>query len=318
LQRKLTTQLRSEFHILSQPQPPDVAPGRYCKKPVRCEFFACCNPEQPLDHVTCLPRINARAVEELKTLGVESIRDIPEDFRLNDMQRRACASVKTGQLWCSADLNKRLQTLKYPLCFMDFETVNPALPRFGGMRSFDHVVFQWSVHRQETPDTPLEHFEFLADDHTDPRLPFIESLCKVIQGAATIVVYYQKFESGRLAELAEWFPQYGKQIARVQTRLWDLLPIIRDNIYHPAFRGSFSLKRVLPALVPEMSYEGMDVSNGAEAGLAWEKMLTLGDGQREALRNSLLAYCEQDTFAMVRLLDVLRLRANVQGGAEAR
>jgi len=317
LQRKLTTQLRSECHILSQPQPPDVAPGRHCRKPVLCEFFACCNPERPLDHVTRLPRINARTVEELKALGVESIRDIPEDFPLNDMQRRACASVKTGQLWRSTDLNKQLQTLKYPLCFMDFETVNPALPRFAGMKPFDYVVFQWSVHWQDTPDAPIEHFEFLADDHADPRLPFLESLCEVIQGAATIVVYYQKFESGRLAELAEWFPQYEKRIARAQARLWDLLPIIRDNVYHPAFQGSFSLKRVLPALVPEMSYESMEVSDGAEAGVAWEKMLTCEDAERKDLRSSLLAYCGQDTFAMVRLLNVLRLRANVQGGAEA-
>jgi Domain of unknown function(DUF2779) len=140
------------------------------------------------------------------------------------------------------------------------------------MKPFQHLPFQWSVHRQDTPTAPPVHFEFLADDDGDPRLTFVQSLLKTIQGVATIVVYYGTFESGRLSELAEWFPQYRKQVTHVQKRIWDLLPIIREHVYHPEFRGSYSLKRVLPALVPAMTYETMDVSDGAKAGSAWEKM----------------------------------------------
>jgi len=308
LERKLTKQLREEFHILRGSQPPEVDAGRHCQKPVRCEFFDCCNPILPVDHVRHLPRISPRALDELRKLGVEAIPDIPDDFPLNVQQSRAHASVKAGRVFCSAELNKQLHSLKFPLAFMDFETVNPALPRFVGMRPFDYLPFQWSVHRQNTPTEAPEHFEFLADDDGDPRLAFVQSLLKAIQGAATIVVYYGQFESGRLSELAEWFPQHRKEIAHVQTKIWDLLPVVRDNVYHRDFRGSFSLKRVLPALVPEMSYEGMEVSDGTEAGLAWEKMRSLARGaeSRQGLRHALLAYCEQDTLAMVRLLDVLR------------
>jgi predicted RecB family nuclease len=308
LQKKLTKQLRDEFRILRESKPPEIDPGRQCQKPVRCEFFDCCNRMHPANHVTLLPRISPRALDELKRLGIESIADIPEDFPLDERQSRAHTSVKARRLYCRAGLDRQLQSLKYPLAFMDFETVNPALPRFSGMKPFNHLPFQWSVHRQDTPTAPLEHFEFLADDDGDPRLTFLQSLLKTIQGASTIVVYYGIFESGRLSELAQWFPQYHKQIAHVQKKIWDLLPIIRENVYHPEFRGSYSLKRVLPALVPAMTYETMDVSDGAKAGLAWEKMRSLAKDceNRQEIRHALLAYCEQDTLAMVRLLDVLR------------
>jgi uncharacterized protein DUF2779 len=313
LQRKLTKQLRDEFRILRGAQPPEVNPGRHCKDPVRCEFFDCCNPVYPADHVMYLPRISTRALEELRRLGVESIGDIPDDFPLEERQRRAHASVKAGQLWCGAELNQHLQSLRYPLAFMDFETVNPALPRSSGMRPFDHLPFQWSVHRQDTSTAPLEHFEFLADDDSDPRLPFVQSLLKAIEGAATIVVYYGTFESGRLAELAEWFPQFRKRIAAVKARLWDLLPVIRENVYHPDFRGSFSLKRVLPALVPGMSYDGMTISNGAEAGIAWDKTCALKEvPHREQIRTALLQYCEQDTLGMVQVLNALKALSTIR------
>jgi hypothetical protein len=128
LQKKLTKQLREEFSILRESKPPEVDPGRHCQKPVRCEFFDRCNPVYPASHVTLLPRISPRALDELKRLGVESIADIPADFPLDEQQRRAHASVKAGNLWCKAGLDQQLQSLKYPLAFMDFETVNPALP----------------------------------------------------------------------------------------------------------------------------------------------------------------------------------------------
>lgn len=163
------------------------------------------------------------------------------------------------------------------------------------------------MHRREKPAANLEHFEFLADDDSDSRQPFLESLFNTVKGAATIVVYNQVFEEGRLIELAGSFPQHATKIARIRTRLWDLLPFVRENIYHRDFQGSFSLKRVLPALVPDMSYEKMRVCDGGEAGLAWQKMLAAEPGTRERqqLRESLLEYCGQDTLAMVRVVDAL-------------
>jgi hypothetical protein len=255
-----------------------------------------------------LPRIQAEAVEELRVQGVDLIRDMPEDFPLSERQQRARASVTTGKPWCNPDLGKNLEALKYPICYMDFETVNPAIPRFPGMHPFMCIPFQWSVHRLENATAVPRHFEFLAEDRSDPRLPFLEALLRAVDGAGTIVVYNQTFESGRLAELAEWAPKYRNKIANIQKKVWDLLACVRTNIYHPDFQGSFTLKRVLPALVPDMSYENMEVGNGAEASLAWEKMLGLeaGSEAKRKLRNSLLEYCRQDSLAMLRLVEVLR------------
>ena len=206
-------------------------------------------------------------------MGVESIRDIPDDFELSEFQRRVCDAMQTGQPWFSADLKGEFESLKYPLYFMDFETVNPAVPRFVGMHPYDHLPFQWSVHVQQEPGAAPKHFEFLAMDKSDPRPAFISSLCEALGERGTIVVYNEQFESQRLWELASWLPKYTQRIRDIRGRLWDLLPVVRNHVYHPGFGGSFSLKAVLPALVPEMTYEGMEVPNGQAAGLAWEATL---------------------------------------------
>jgi hypothetical protein len=203
-----------------------------------------------------------------------------------------------------------LGTLKYPLYFMDFETVNPAIPRFAGMRPYDHIPFQWSVHVQREPGAAAEHFEFLATDAGDPRPAFVSALCDALGDRGSIAVYHQQFESQRLSELASWLPEFSVRIEKIQRRLWDLLPVIRNHIYHPAFGGSYSLKSVLPALVPEMSYEGMEVADGQDAGLAWESIVAGGcsETERQQKRKALLEYCCQDTLGMVKLVELLRQR----------
>ncbi len=304
---ELTFRLRAFSSILNQSKAPDLPTGPHCKAPVTCEFFDRCNPPRPDDHIGYLPRIQASAVDELVEMGVESIRDIPDDFPLNERQRRACTCVQTGEPWFSTELKKELGGIKYPIYFMDFETVNPAIPRFPGMRPYDQIPFQWSVHVLTEPGAAPEHFEFLATNTNDPRRDFIASLCPVLGRSGSIVVY-SAFESQRLSELAAWLPEFAGRIKKIQRRLWDLLPVVRNHVYHPKFAGSYSLKNVLPALVPEMTYEGMEVTDGTDAGLAWESLVrgSLDQSEREKTRKALLDYCGQDTLAMVRLLDKLR------------
>jgi predicted RecB family nuclease len=309
LQPKLTFQLRSEFTVLAMQEPPDIAPGRHCTDPVTCEFYERCNPPRPTDHIGYLPRMHASAVEELEEMGVESIRDIPDEFELTDIQRRAATCVQTGEPWYSPELGTLLSGLKYPIYFADFETVNPAIPRFAGMRPYDQLPFQWSVHVQRAPEAKPVHFEFFATEASDLRREFIASLCDALGDSGSIVVYHAGFESQRLADLAAWLPQFAGRIKQIQDRLWDLLPIVRNHVYHPAFAGSYSLKSVLPALVPEMSYKDMEVANGQEAGLAWESLGRggLDSGEPDRIRKALLDYCRQDTLAMVKLVDTLGL-----------
>ena len=308
LQPKLPSMLRSQFRVLGMPEAPRIAAGSQCSRPVTCEFFDHCNPPLPDDHILKLPRIHASTVAKLIALGVQSIHHIPENYPLTGRLRRACASVQMGEPWYSPEIGEELRKLNYPLYFADFETVNPALPRFVGMRPYDQIPFQWSVHVQRQPGTAPEHFEFLATNSSDPRQAFISTLCDVVGDRGSIVVYSQQFESQRLSELASWLPEFAGRIEKIQRRLWDLLPVIRNHVYHPAFAGSYSLKSVLPALVPEMTYNGMEVADGQAAGLAWESMVCGGlDGdERDRIRRALLDYCSQDTLAMVLLVESLQ------------
>ncbi len=307
LQPKLTFQLRSEFTILAMPQGPDIAPGRHCTDPVVCEFFDRCNPVRPDDHIGYLPRIHASAMEQLEEMGIESIREIPDDFELSEIQRRAATCVQTDEPWFNPELRDVLCGLKYPLYFADFETVNWAIPRFAGMRPYDHLPFQWSVHVQRRPGAEPEHYEFLATDGSDPRHEFVRSLCAVLGEIGSIVVY-SSFECQRLSDLARWFPDFTDRINAIQARLFDLLPIVREHTYHPAYAGSYSIKSVLPALVPDMTYDGMQIANGQDAGLAWQALVrgSLARDEHDRIRKALLHYCQQDTLALFGVVESLR------------
>jgi predicted RecB family nuclease len=311
LQPKLTFQLRSEFAVLSMPKAPDITPGKHCTSPVTCEFFDRCNSPLPDDHIGYLPYIHANAIEELGEMGIESIGDIPDDYELSEIQRRAATCVQTGEPWIDGEgLKNELGALKYPFFFMDYETVNSAIPQFAGMRAYDQLPFQWSVHLQRNPGTEPEHYESLATDASDPRHEFLRSLCAVLGENGSIVVY-SSFESQRLSDLSKWLPEFSDRIDAIQSRLFDLLPVVREHTYHPAYAGSYSIKSVLPALVPEMTYDSLEVADGLAAGLAWQSLVHggLNSDEHEKIRKALLDYCGQDTLAMVKVLAKLKLVA---------
>jgi hypothetical protein len=307
IEQALPEHLAQQWETLKRAHPPEIGPGAHCSDPFTCDFFDVCNAPFPEDWPGYLPRMGGK-VEDLREMGITSIHDIPDDFPLSASQRRARDCFTRNKPYYDDNLTAELHALEHPLCFMDFETLFPALPRYKGMRPYDHIPFQWSVHAQKTPGSEPEHYEFLHHDTTDPREPFITSLLSVLEKYDTApILVYSSFESTRLNDLSHWFPQYAKRIAKVRERLWDLLAVIRTNVYHPRFSGSFSIKYVLPALIPDMSYENMEVADGTAAGLAYERMI--GEGleasEREKVSQSLLDYCRQDSLAMLRLLEHL-------------
>jgi hypothetical protein len=311
LRKDLPTLILEQLEMLGKEEAPEVEPGAQCQAPIRCEFFDVCNKPLPLEHVTMLPKISGTKLARLTELGITSIQNIPFGFPLTEAQKHACECVRRGEPWFGKGLKKALTELEYPLYFMDFETLGLAIPRFAGMRPYDPIPFQWSVHGQPEPGMDLEHHEFLAMDASDPRPAFLEGLCEVLGKKGKIVVYNQSFESGVLSDLARWRPSYEPAVKNIQERLWDLLPVVRSHTYHAKFQGSYSLKHVLPALVPGMSYEGMDVADGQQAGVVWETMIhgQLDECQKNKAREALLAYCRQDTLAMAKLIQVLREHA---------
>ena len=303
--------LGGQRRALTQSAPPVIEPGRQCGDPYRCEFFDHCNPARPITHISYIPRLAGKKMQDLLDLGVSLIEQIPDDFPLTEIQTRVCTAVKTGRLWTSDTLASELSKLKYPLYFLDFETLYPAIPRYAGMWPYSHIPFQWSMHRQREGHAELEHFEFLATTDCDPRREFIQSLCAALGNRGKIFVYNAGFESLRLAELADSLPEFADRIGNIRERLWDLLPFIRRHLYHRQFNGSFSIKSVLPALIPQMTYDTMDVGDGTAAGLAWDEMVRGGVevSKRQRLKSALLQYCRQDTLAMVKILEHMRALA---------
>jgi hypothetical protein len=308
---EVVDRLAAQRRMLQQDAPPEVEVGRQCTDPITCEFFDQCHEPVPAGHISELPRLTQRKLEALQAIGIAMIQDIPASFELSATQQRVYECARSGRPWFGPELHDALSTIRYPCYFMDFETFYPALPRHKGMWPYSHIPFQWSVHVRKKPGAELRHHEFLAEDETDPRLRFLDALLEVLGTTGSIVVYNRSFESERLKDLAGWLPGHAKQIAGMQARLWDLLPVVRANVYHPEFRGSFSIKSTLPALVPEMTYEGMEVAEGGEAGLTWETLVhgQLSPDEKTKLRAALLAYCRQDTEAMVRVYDALEQAA---------
>jgi hypothetical protein len=249
-----------------------------------------------------------KRVKEWAAQGWHTILDLPPDLPLNAVASRQVAAVRAGQMQVEPGLASALASFVGPLAFLDFETVAPAVPRWPGCSPYSPVPVQLSCHLEDGAGR-YRHFEWLADGSGDPRLEFSLFLVEVCAGARTIVSYNAGFEAECLRRLAEALPQLAPELTDVERRLVDLLPVVRDHLYHPSFEGSFSLKQVLPALVADMQYDGMEVAEGRAASRELGQLLfgePLDPQERSVIRESLLAYCKQDTWAMVRLLQRLR------------
>lgn len=309
-EKEVPALLAAQWKVLASKHAPDVPCGTHCSSPFGCEFYAYCHEGQTDDWVGNLPGIGKKQ-DELIAGGITSVFEIPGSYALSGVQKRALDCIKNNRPYYDGHLHSILAKLSHPMYFMDFETAFPALPRYAGMHPYDQIPFQWSVHLQHAPGARLEHREFLNGDGGDPRGAFISTLLPVLEKhrQAPIVVY-SDFESRCLSLLAGAFPRYAGRIEAVRDRLWDLLKVIRGHVYHPRFLGSFSIKNVLPALVPSMSYDNMEIADGLQAGVAYEKLTgnELGAKEKARLRKALLAYCEQDSLAMVRLLEKLGSR----------
>jgi hypothetical protein len=292
---------------------PEVATGPHCQQPYPCPFVSRCWPVLPPHHVSTL--FNSwRLVPALLEQGYEDIAQLPDDIALNaaaDRQRRA---VQAGRLLVEGPLAAALARFAAPLAYLDFETVQPAVPVWPGCHPYDAVPVQFSCHR-ELAGGALEHHAWVADGADDPRRELAERVIAACRGARTVVAYNMSFEKGCLERLAAALPELAGGLRDVVARLQDPLPVVREHVYHPEFGGSFSLKAVLPALVPGLSYEGLAIAEGVAASAALDQVLFAGDAlpaeERAELRAALLEYCERDTLAMVRLLERLRELAAV-------
>jgi len=292
--------------VLRREDPPELEFGRQCSEPYRCGFYRHCREGAPEHHIEQLPRATSGLLQTLLDAGIRDIRKIPEGFPgLSTAQRQVRECVVAGQPCIGPGLAAALTAVQHPLHFLDFETFNPALPIYAGTRPYQVIPFQWSLHIQDSAGN-LSHRSFLHDGGGDPREPFVLSLLDAIELHGTIVVY-TGFEQRRLRELAGTFPRYSDHLMDVCGRMLDLHAVIRDHYYHPGFHGSYSMKAVLPAVVPDLGYDDLEIQEGGHASVAFARMISpeTGESERRRLRHALLDYCRRDTEAMVRVIDAL-------------
>ena len=294
--------IRRQLKVLAGPTP-SVPPGAHCTRPYVCPFIARCSPPLPTHHVSTLHGIRAKKADQLIADGFETLLDLPDDYQAKGVADRQIRSARTGRIVVDDGLREVLAELEGPIAFLDFETVSPAIPAWPGCGPYDQVPVQLSCHT--VGDGPIRHYEWLAEGGGDPREAFALALLAACSGAKTIVAYNAPFERGCIERLIAVVPRLAKTLGTVIDRLCDLLPIVRDHIYHPAFEGSFSIKKVLPALVPDLGYSDLAIADGSTASAMLESVLlhpaSMTASERTKARAELLLYCARDTLAMVRL-----------------
>ena len=291
---------------------PNIPIGPQCLSPYECGFKAHCWKDIPTPSVFDLPKINSKkwefynqAIVDLKDERISGLSDLPE---------RALQVHRTQKRFVdSKAIQAVLSSWKFPLVFLDFETINPAIPRYEGTHPYQQVPFQYSVHVLKELDGEVEHQEFLHTDISDPRPALIPKLIEDCGAEGVVVAYFARFETDRMKELSEFLPQYKQGLDSLIARAVDPLEIIRESVYDVGFNGSFSLKAVAPALLgKEASYDGMFVGDGSAAQRAYEEIIdqNTSEQRKSELTQGILEYCKKDTLVMVELVKWLFKQVN--------
>jgi hypothetical protein len=306
LQEQIPVWIASAQRDLAGPMP-DIAVGTQCKDPFECEFLAFCAPDASEYPVELLPN-SSKLARQLRGDGFADLRDVPLDRLKRDDHRRIWRATSDGQPDLDPAAAAKLAALPWPRYFLDFETVGPAVPMWKGTRPYQKIPMQWSCHRQDADGTLTQLPAFLDTTGQDPRRAFAESLVSAIGDSGTIMVYNAAFERGVMMQLAETFDDLAPALRGMAARLFDLLPLAREHYYHPAMMGSWSIKRVLPTVAPDLDYGNLgSVQSGDMVEPVYFEMVdgsTLMERKAE-LEAALLSYCARDTLGMVRVAEVL-------------
>jgi hypothetical protein len=283
---------------------PEIDIGRHCEDSYGCDFSGHCWAEVPEDSVLYL---RGRGADKytLYAQGYRRFADLPLDVLSFHQRMQVEGALYQKDSISPKKVREFLRSLSYPLCFLDFETFDVAIPPFDGTRPYQKIPFQYSLHCLEREGGEPKHHEFLALPGTDPREEIARRLVSQIADGACIVVYNRAFEKQVLESMSVCFPQFAPQIEVMIENLKDLMvPFKNKDIYLPAMEGSYSMKGVLPALVPGMGYEDMEVADGQMATVAYHAMNMSRDPiEVERLRTALLEYCRLDTLGMMKIVE---------------
>jgi len=296
------------IYMLNQADAPAIAPGDQCYHPFECDYTGHCiaqGPEFPVQNIFG----SGRRLDALLADKIVDVRDIPSAFDATARQRIAIEACRNNQIFTNrALIDDWLAGLEYPLYFLDYETINPAIPLFDNSKPFQQIPFQFSLHIQATRGGAVDHVGFLHTGKDDPRPGFISCLIDNCGTSGSVIVYNQAFENRINNELGAAFPEFKEALDNISTRMKDLLVPFRSRfIYHPQMNGSASLKSVLPAFVADIGYDDLAIGDGETASLMYLQCIknTISEQRKEKIFNDLKVYCKMDTLAEVKLLDVL-------------
>lgn len=304
--QSIPPRLTEIFKTVRAESAPDVDIGPHCTSPNECPFISHCWGEKNIPEISVfnLPNIRARKWD-LYSKGILKLDD-PRLTELSPAQKRAVDVFKSKKRYIDAvGIKKALSSWKFPMVFLDFETINPAIPRYDKTGPYQQVPFQFSVHIWNSPESELIHKEYLHTDANDPRPKLIPLLLDACKGKGSIVAYYSTFETQRISEMADYSKEHKKELEALLDRFVDPLPIFREFVYDSSFEGSFSLKTVAPTILGEsQSYEGMLVADGSAAQRAFEEIINpkTEHNRREQIITASLEYCKKDTLVMVDLV----------------
>ncbi|HEY2823954.1 MAG TPA: DUF2779 domain-containing protein [Gemmatimonadales bacterium] len=286
---------------------PEVKIGLQCFEPRECAFHDRCWPQDP-DHISTLYNNGPKRTVQYMAQGIHSLKDIPATQKLPDAARRQLEALKKHQIVVEPSLKQTLdETLgDARLGYLDFETVGRAVPVWNGLGPWRQAAAQFSYH-EEAGGGQHTHDAFLAEGDKDPRPELVDRMLEATFKAERVVMY-SSFEKTQINALAEQLPAVAGDLHALAAKLVDLLPVVRNNVYHPGFKGSFSLKYILSPLIPDLSYSDLAIVDGQVASVTIARLLFVAHKikDRDRTRRDLLDYCERDTFATVRLVARLR------------
>jgi len=290
--------------VIDSAKCPEVTVGRHCNTPYPCPLQGECWSHMPKHHVMTLYG-GKKLGEGLIARGILDIGSIPGDVALDARQQVQKQCVDSNSAYVNKEeIRSFLAGLKYPLYFMDFETLSTAIPVYDGTHPYQTIPFQFSVYSLAATGARPVHCSFLAEGQGDPREKFVAELDKAVGLEGSILVYFAPFEKGVLQELADAFPEYRERIESIVERIVDLnIPFSNFSCYHPDQLGSASLKQVLPALTG-LGYGGLEIAEGQEAGPKFMESVSgaITEEERQKIRDDLIAYCGLDTYGMIEIL----------------
>lgn len=302
-----------EAHLADRENEPVIEIGKHCKNPYECDAMHYCWKVQrsiPDYSIFNIFNLGSKNQVELYDQGIVRIEDIPDSYKMTPIQQQKVDNWKNQCTYIDRDANREfLSTLTFPVYHLDFETFQQAVPQWSGISPYQQIPFQYSLHIEHADGT-LEHREFLAPAGADPRYALAQQLIQDIPGNVTVLAYNMSFEKGVIDKLAQSFPDLTENLMSILPNFRDLMiPFQKGYYVTPSMNGSYSIKYVLPALVPEMAqaYKELDgIQNGGEAMNAYAGLAMMKEEEQERIRRALLEYCKLDTLAMVRVYQKLR------------